>query len=128
MRTHRPLRATTRVAPLLVVAALVVACSGGTSSSGAPKPTGALAHDAEVLRGRDIFTAQCANCHGPAGGGGLGPSFHGGKLQRDFPDIAAQIQVVEHGRDNMPPFRNKLSAAEIHAVVRYEREVLSPEK
>ena len=106
---------------------LITACSGGTTA-GTPVPTGALAHDAEVLRGRTIFAEQCATCHGDAGGGGVGPSFHDEKLLNDFPTVAAQIAFVKRGRGIMPAWAGKLTEAQIRAVVRYEREVLSPLK
>ena len=60
-----------------------------------------------------------------SGGGGLGPSFNDGKLLKDFSNIDAQVEFVKHGRGVMPPFAKSFSDAQIRAVVRYEREVLS---
>ena len=113
-----------RAAGLLLVF-LLGACSSGTHVPSPPLPVGSAAHDAELLEGRRLFAANCATCHGTAGGGGLGPSFKDGKLLRDFPDIASQITFVEHGKGVMPAWGTLLPAAQIHAVVRYEREVLS---
>jgi mono/diheme cytochrome c family protein len=107
------------------LAVLAVACSGSPTSNASPLPTGALAHNAEILQGRTTFAANCATCHGTSGGGGIGPRFTGGKLQRDFPNIAAQIAFVDHGRGVMPAWKGALTTEEIHAVVSYEREVLS---
>ncbi len=111
------------------VTVLISACggSGGGSSSApqSPKPTGALAHDAELIHGRTVFQDNCAECHGFRGEGGLGPTFNDGKLLSDFPTVDAQVAFVEQGKGVMPSFRGTLSAGQIHAVVRYEREVLS---
>ena len=112
-------------ARLANVAFVSIACGGPSSAAGSPLPTGPLAHDTEILQGRTLFAANCASCHGSAGGGGLGPKFTDGKLQRDFPNIDAQISFVKHGRGIMPAWGPLLTEAQIHAVVRYEREVLS---
>jgi mono/diheme cytochrome c family protein len=112
------------VASVLVALALT-ACGGSPSTAATPLPTGSLAHNTELLQGRTLFAANCASCHGTAGGGGLGPKFTGGRLQRDFPDIDAQIAFVKRGRGIMPAWGSVLSGAQIRAVVSYERDVLS---
>jgi cytochrome c oxidase subunit II len=112
----------------VVCAVLLVACSGGGSSSSSgqpPLPTGALARDVEVLRGRKVFAAYCASCHGISGGGGVGPEFSDGRLLRDFADADAQVAFVKKGEGVMPAFGGTLDDAQVRAVVRYEREVLS---
>lgn len=45
------------------------------------------------------FAASCASCHGPAGGGGLGPNLRQSTLTRE-----AMKAVIEHGRGAMPAF------------------------
>ena len=90
-----------------------------------PLPKGALAHDAELLKGRSVFEGYCAECHGFSGQGGVGPTFNDGKLLRDFTDVDAQVAFVEQGKGVMPAFATTLSAGQLHDVVRYEREVLS---
>ena len=116
--------------PLIAACAISVALSAcgatGSHTSATPFPTGKLAHDQQILAGRVIFAQRCATCHGDAGGGGVGPSFTHDKLLRDFPDPAAQINFVEHGRGIMPAWRGVLTTAQITAVVQYERKVLSP--
>jgi len=123
------LRCTSVLAALSVLTLLLAACGGGGSSSDtaptSPKPTGKLAHDAELLKGRILFQDNCAECHGFSGQGGVGPTFNDGKLLRDFPNIDAQVAFVEQGKGVMPSFRGQLSTAQLRAVVRYEREVLS---
>ena len=124
------------VVPLVVALALVTllsACGGGSgsdarSAQSSPAPTGAVAHDAQVLQGRQIFQTYCATCHGIAGGGGVGPSFADGKLLRDFASVDAQMAFVKRGQGVMPAFASTLDDAEVRAVVRYEREVLSKPK
>jgi mono/diheme cytochrome c family protein len=130
MRRSPSRRAITEAAAGLAVAVVVLAaCGGGSStssgSSSAPLPTGAQAHDATVLAGRTVFTGQCASCHGIRGEGGAGPSFLGGRLERDFPNAGDQVSFVAAGRGIMPAFSGILSHPQIEDVVAYERQVLS---
>jgi mono/diheme cytochrome c family protein len=80
--------------------------------------------DPVLVQGAAIFEAQCARCHGAAGGGGLGPRISGDASERKFATLEAQIEMVRDGRKAMPAFGRTLDAAEIEAVVRYTREVL----
>ena len=103
-------------------------CSGGGttgSASGSPLPSGAAAHNASLLAGRQLFSANCASCHGVAGQGGLGPNFTNGRLLRDFPNAADQIIFVSNGRGLMPAFATALTQRQIAEVVAYERQVLA---
>jgi mono/diheme cytochrome c family protein len=107
------------------------ACGGGDGGTGrasaaAPRPRGTLAADAEVQLGRRLFTDYCSTCHGIDGRGGVGPSFRGGTLLRDFATDEDQVDFVRAGKAIMPGFGSQLSEAELRAVVRYEREVVSP--
>jgi mono/diheme cytochrome c family protein len=116
-------------AGLLGVVVLAAACGGGSGSgsgAAAPRPKGTLASDPQVLEGRRLFVDYCASCHGIDGRGGVGPSFRGGKLLRDFATADDQVAFVRTGRGVMPSFGNQLSDAQLRAVVRYEREVVSP--
>jgi len=45
----------------------------GPDGSGLPEGSGTVA------AGRDVFTAQCARCHGPRGQGDVGPTLVGGQ-------------------------------------------------
>jgi cytochrome c oxidase cbb3-type subunit III len=56
-----------------------------------PEALSGLSHDAEVVgRGKALFASTCAACHGPAGGGGIGPNLtdeywlHGGKPENIY--------------------------------------------
>lgn len=115
----------TRRTVLLIVAAsgLLGACGGGGSSS-SDAPTGEEASDVELRRGREIYVASCALCHGTRGQGGIGPKLADGRVVDRYPKIADQLAVVTNGRGAMPPFGGALSEADTRAVVRYEREGL----
>jgi mono/diheme cytochrome c family protein len=76
-----------------------------------------------LAQGQQIYKANCATCHGQAGGGGIGPKL-AGLVEKRYPDIADQEAVIINGRSSMPKFGNRLSAEEINAVARYEREAL----
>jgi mono/diheme cytochrome c family protein len=106
---------------------------------------------AVIAEGRAIYAAQgCNGCHGPTGGGGVGPALADGEVELTFPNYADQVVWVTEGvaaagtdgsygdpdREGgprnindlpaaMPEFGTKLSAEQILAVVRFEREVLS---
>jgi mono/diheme cytochrome c family protein len=113
------------VATAAVVAGLAAACGGGGSSTGSPLPTGAQAHDATLLAGRKVFSAECATCHGSSGQGGVGPTFNDGRLRRDFPSPSDQVALVSQGKGAMPAFAGVLTARQLAEVVAYERQVLS---
>jgi mono/diheme cytochrome c family protein len=101
------------VAVLVLTGWLSVACSAGP-----PRPS-----DPVLAKGYDIFQANCAACHGTTGGGGIAPKLKGVVATR-YPNIADQIAVISNGRMNMPAWKDRLSADEIEAVARYEREGL----
>ena len=106
-----------------------------------------------VLReGEGIFAQSCASCHGNEGEGGVGRPLNAGEVVLTFPDPADHIAFVSNGsppagtpygspdrpggqhiaRDTpggaMPAFGGTLSAEEILAVVRYEREIVGGEE
>lgn len=49
--------------------------------------------------GTSVYAANCASCHGAAGGGGIGPSLRMAGLTRET--VAA---IVRNGKGNMPAF------------------------
>ncbi len=120
----------TRAGVLGVCAALMLsACGGGGGgASGSPLPTGAQAHDATLLAGRNAFSAECASCHGARGQGGVGPTFHDGRLLRDFPNAEDQVTLVSNGKGIMPSFAGVLTRSQLESVVAYERQVLTHAK
>ena len=73
--------------------------------------------------GKEVFTANCARCHGPDGEGGVGPRL-AGTVAVEYPDEEDQAAVIRDGRTGMPSFRNRLTPEQISAVVAYTREDL----
>ncbi len=108
----------------------------------------------QLSLGAEIYAAQCAACHGPSGGGGVGRPLSGGDVLKTFPNIEQQLEFVAIGSDGvglgnpygdpdreggahisggfngniMPAFGSSLTEEELLAVVRHEREVLSGEE
>ena len=93
--------------------------------------------------GQKIYSS-CATCHGAAGGGGAGRAFTGGALQKTFPHIEDQLNLVYTGSQAyqlsgvgpygdaslnhlgyngayMPSQKANLTEAEMLAVVCHER-------
>jgi mono/diheme cytochrome c family protein len=113
----------------------------------------AASADPVLSEGEDIYSTQCASCHGVSGGGGVGRPLSEGDVLLTFPDPEDQIAWVAGGTASvgvgnpygdpdrpggqhvagetaggeMPAFGETLSEEEIVAVVRYEREILSGE-
>jgi mono/diheme cytochrome c family protein len=77
-----------------------------------------------AVDGAPIFAAECAQCHGDDGGGGIGPQLSDGAVVDAFPDAADQVAFVTEGGGGMPAFGNRLDPEEINAVVAYTREQL----
>lgn len=89
----------------------------------------------EAVGGRVYLTAGCSGCHGPSGGGGVGPALKQSVLT--FPDLAGHVSWIETGSapfagqaygagsrvatGGMPGFADSLSPEEILAVACYER-------
>jgi mono/diheme cytochrome c family protein len=107
---------TATVAAIVAVSALVFAAC---SSSGG----GATPGDPFLAQGKQVYQAHCATCHGTKGQGGAGMKL-AGRETSVFPNINDQIQVITNGRGSMPAWGNSLSADELRAVARYERECL----
>lgn len=124
--------------PLLMIAltfSIVNALEEEANNSSSTGPDGAA-----------IYTKQCAACHGPEGGGGVGPAL--ANVGKVFPDFKTMYEWVlnvaaetngpygEGGQGNngegartgaMPAFEGTLSPEEIYAVVAHEREVYGGE-
>ena len=118
---------------------------GGLSPAASGEPS-------QLATGATLFSANCASCHGAAGGGGVGRPMNEGNLVATFPDIIGQLEFVWVGSNGtgpagtpygdparpggqhttlsyngnpMPNFDKSLTQAELLAVVRYEWETLS---
>lgn len=102
---------------LAAVTSLGMSACSESASPAAPEG------DAELQLGQEVYRKSCSSCHGADGGGGAGPKLAGNVAER-YPEIADQMAVIANGRGSMPAFGDALSAEEIEAVARYEREVL----
>jgi mono/diheme cytochrome c family protein len=91
-------------------------------------------------------SAGCGSCHGPTGGGGVGPRLAGGETKLTFPNVEDMIKWVAEGSapsrgksygdparpggprppasGGMPAFAGQLSPEEINTVVTYVRDQL----
>ncbi|GAA5532703.1 c-type cytochrome [Deinococcus aluminii] len=61
--------------------------------------TALRARQNETDPGLRVYAASCASCHGPEGGGGLGPSLRVSTLTRE-----AMRDIILHGKGAMPAF------------------------
>ena len=91
--------------------------------------------DPLVIGARLYRSAGCSGCHGPSGGGGVGPAMT--DVTETFPEFAANVAWVETGSKpvqgqpygatgkvatgGMPAFADSMSKSEITAVVCYVR-------
>lgn len=106
----------------------------------------AVSTDPLVIGAGVYHSAGCSTCHGANGEGGVGPALHAKQSVLTFPKEADQINWVKTGSSGvagqlygdparpggqrgpakgiMPAFASSLSASQIDAVVKYEREKL----
>lgn len=73
--------------------------------------------------GATVYAANCAQCHGASGEGGIGPAIGDGAAA-DALTADEMIALVTDGRDAMPAFGEDLTQDEIRQVVEYVRELL----
>lgn len=107
---------------MLAAALLLGACSGGS----APEvPEGADGtKDPVLVEGREVWSDNCARCHGSSGGGGSGVKLSDGRAEELYPDVADMHAVITGGKNAMPAFGGSLSPEQIEAVAAYVRTVL----
>lgn len=74
--------------------------------------------------GAQLYKSNCAGCHGGDGGGGIGPQLRDGAVTKSFSDAASEVEFVKNGAGGMPAFRNRMSDAEVQAVVDFTRTTL----
>jgi len=91
---YRPTRTKTPVwiLPVLVLLPLWMVVYLGAFGN----RTKAAANDPVVLGG-EIFSGNCATCHGVNGEGGVGPQLNGGEVLRVWPKLQDQINWVHTG-------------------------------
>jgi mono/diheme cytochrome c family protein len=120
--TQRPGQQRLLASALVALAVVLGACAQGE----APEvPEGADGtQDPVLVEGRDVWSSQCARCHGASGGGGSGPKLSDGRAGELYPEVDDMKSVIAEGRNAMPAFGGSLTPEEIDAVTRYVLEVL----
>jgi ubiquinol-cytochrome c reductase cytochrome c subunit len=96
-----------------------IAAAPTTTSSPAASasPATAVASGGDPIHGRQIYSANCAACHGATGGGGVGPNLHGEKSRKD---TAAAIAWIKHPKLPMPTlYPDPLSEKDVEDVAAY---------
>ena len=76
----------------------------------------------DVAAGERLYRQACDVCHGESGDGGHG----GGASLKGLRDLAATIQTVTAGRNQMPPFAASFTPEQIRDVSAYIVQVLAP--
>lgn len=69
-----------------------------------------------MSQGEAAYTETCAECHGPQGGGQVGPP-----LRQNVANAEGIIRAIVGGRGNMPPVAWDFSDRELAAVATYIR-------
>jgi mono/diheme cytochrome c family protein len=110
-----------RVAICLVIVTLL-ACSSGTAIYG---PINETYSASDLKVGEAVYASNCSVCHGQNGEGGIGSRLTGIGHRLSYP---SHLKIVLQGRRSMPAFSRRLDAAEISAVVAYQRLAFSESK
>lgn len=78
---------------------------------------------AAALGGEEVYAQICAQCHGPEGGGGIGPALRNPELQARYSDQEL-FQVISQGHEAtaMIGFSGILTSSQINEVIRYIRQ------
>ena len=107
-------------APTLVASATTPAAEAPAAAPAEVAAAPAPAPAAPAASGEQVYTQQCAACHLPTGVGSppTFPSLVGSKIANGAAE--AHIQQTLKDKNLMPPF-DKLSDAELAAVITYER-------
>ncbi len=95
--------------------------STAQTTSATPTPVGPGVAAANIAAGRQLYAQACVVCHGDDGKGGHGA----GAPLVDATDLAAVIETVAAGRNDMPPFRTAFSPEQIRDVSAYVVEALA---
>ena len=110
---------------LISVSVLVVMVAG--AASGTSTPADSKKGTSQIAKGRSVYTANCARCHG---GDGMGKTTMG--EMTEAPNIteaewlsrrssSRMVASVTNGRGQMPAFKKKLSKQDIAAAIAYVR-------
>jgi mono/diheme cytochrome c family protein len=103
---------------IIVLLAIFAACSNNNSLSDATGPppikTGKVVAGED--KGKNLFEAKCAACHGSDGTAGIANAAN---LQISRSDSTATIQTLLNGKGAMPSFKSQLTEEEIHKLTNY---------
>ena len=118
----------------VAIALIAVACTETASttntarSSASPAAPAATASVDEFAAAKANYKKNCEACHGPEATGGL---VKVEKKQIKVPSLKADhalkhtdeqlTKMITNGEEDMPAFKNKMSAQEISEMVRYIR-------
>lgn len=114
---------------LFAIACTETATPTNTSrSSASPAPAAPTATVDEFATARANYKKNCEACHGPEATGGL---VKVEKKQIKVPSLKAEhalkhtdeqlTKMITNGEEEMPPFKDKMSAQEIAQMVRFVR-------
>jgi mono/diheme cytochrome c family protein len=104
------------VAAAMLAALLGAGCAKGPVAAAAGERQGDLSIG-DRDRGGEIFAANCAVCHGAAGGGGIGPSLKAEKQRKNYPATMAWIQKPDPPMPQLYP--HPLSQSDVNDVAAY---------
>lgn len=119
MTANRSRKLRLRISALAIpLTILAIACGGDavdSSDSTAPPAAGSAA---------EVYSLNCARCHGAQLEGGFGPALDAGSRVGDLEDTEL-IEIVTEGRNSMPGWGEKLSPEQITDLVALVRESAS---
>jgi mono/diheme cytochrome c family protein len=118
----------------IALSLVIIACTQNASPTNSTRPTAATSPTAsaspvdEFATARANYQKNCEGCHGETGEGGLVkvenkrikvPSL---KADHAIKHTDEQItKMITNGEEEMPAFKDKMSAAEISEMVRFVR-------
>jgi mono/diheme cytochrome c family protein len=114
-------------AAFVVMAVLLITKQPTKHLTELPPPTSLPAGQSApsgAANGAQLFATNCAGCHGRDGGGGIGPQLRDGAVLDSFSDAGSEVSFVQRGGGGMPSFSNRLSEADIEAIVEFTRTTL----
>ena len=95
---------------------------GGGAVLSSPLQAHYAANAYHIGEGQRLYEwMNCAGCHGPAGGGGMGPPLMDGRWRygSSMPDI---VETIDFGRPNgMPAFHRRLTGQQIWQLAAFVR-------
>ena len=87
-----------------------------------------LTTDELMVKGKEVYAANCAACHLADGEGVAGafPAIKGSKVA--LGPLADHVKLVLHGKATMPAFKDQINDVETAAVVTYQRNAFGNNK